>query len=1287
MCSRLSFFLVLLLFGSVFPLAAQSDNMNQQSFGIQKNLGQVKDQNWNPRPDVLFMGQSEQLAFHILEHGLSYQLYSTTEASNAKGLFESDTLNEPFDIYRVDMHWINSKRISDYDLSEESEAYTNYYNVARGMQPALFVKDYKGVVLKDIWEGIDLHIRVDDKEVESDWYLKRAADIEQIQIEIKGAEVSIVDGYLVMKTPFGEIREGQLKVLQNGRELSANWIWKDGVLGFEVEKANPDLPLIIDPPARVWGSYFGGTGEDHLYGSTLDQDENLIVCGNVYGYNLATFGAHQTQFIGGSNYVGRGDGIIVKFNSTGSRIWSTYYGGYGPDDIWSVACDSSNNIYFVGRTTSDTGIATSGSNQSSIGGNGSLQDGFLVKLNSNGLRQWGTYIGGSGADQSIACTIDLDQNIYVTGYSFSNTTIATTGAWQYDISSGGSDVFLIKYNSNGSKIWGTYLGEDGMDKAYACAADDSGYVYISGMAGCYTVMGYNSSHQSSNAGGYDAFLSKFDSSGTLKWSTYYGGEADDISSSCLIGEDGYVYTAGTTLSNFGIADSNAYQRYKSSGTDLYISKFSPSGAWLWGSYFGGNGEEATEGNNLTSDRLGNVYITGSTQSSTGIASLGAYQSTNAGAKDALLAKFTATGILTWSTFYGGSGNNSGASLSATRGEDLYMIGSSVASSNLTTNGSFQYANAGDVDGLIVKFRVIESNLISANQQVCDQHLADELVGQSYPNAGFTYKWLKSQTDSITGFQNAGGNDSTYKYIPGFITKNTWYKRVLSQNGVHDTSNTVLLSPALNPIAMAKTIDDTLCFGDTLFVLNQSNFMGDASKGFSWFYADTLIGTGDTLAYIPSISGFDSLQLIVESVSGCMDTAIIYYEQFKVENRKIMEMDSGALCPGDNRLLYTSTDLGMNVNWIFKDSLVNKGVDSFFIAVDSGEYWVSITSREGCSAGSDTLRLEFGELPQLKLDASKDSFCQNSWTQITDTTLGGPSYLRKWWVQAQLYDSLKSIELQLSDSGIHWFVLETQTIADGCIVSDSISVFVKSSPVINGLIGVLNEVRIDSAYEYVAQTQSTQTYTWLITEGSLLSGQGSNTVTAKWNDTTRGNLGLYVQSANGCADSAEYPVTMDLVPVIYQFSPGNGVQGDTLSIEGINFSRTSKVSVGGVQAASFIINDNRHLKAILGNGDDGNVRIETPYGNAELGSFNYQGVSVRRVKNGQIRIYPNPVQNRLNIEIIGNRTTSSYQLYSAAGRVLISGVHDGGILELNISELASGLYFLNIEGQHFTVEKY
>src|SRR5690606_17519606 len=131
-----------------------------------------------------------------------------------------------------------------------------------------------------------------------------------------------------------------------------------------------------------------------------------------------TSGGHQNAYGGGSN-----DAFLVKFNTDGVRLWGTYYGGSAIDYGSSCASDGTGNVYLSGRTQSASNIA-SGGHQNTYGGS---SDAYLVKFNSDGVRQWATYYGGSDTDYGSSCATDGSGNVYLAGRTKSANNIASGG--------------------------------------------------------------------------------------------------------------------------------------------------------------------------------------------------------------------------------------------------------------------------------------------------------------------------------------------------------------------------------------------------------------------------------------------------------------------------------------------------------------------------------------------------------------------------------------------------------------------------------------------------------------------------------------------------------------------------------------------------------------------------------------------------------------------------------------------------------------------------------------------
>jgi hypothetical protein len=383
---------------------------------------------------------------------------------------------------------------------------------------------------------------------------------------------------------------------------------------------------------RQWATYYGGSQDDMGISCAVDASGNVYMIGSTSSTSgIATAGAHETTI---------NDGFLVKFNSNGVRQWGTYFEGNGN----ACTTDASGNIYIVGLTNSTSGIATAGAHQTVMSGSG---DAFLVKFNSSGVKQWGTYFGGassgaSGMEKGISCATDALGNVYMVGHTPSTSGIATAGAHQTIYGGSSTDAFLVKFNSSGVIQWGTYYGGEGVDIGYSCATDASGNVYMAGDAqqqnlpasGISTI----GAHQSAYGGGYsDGFLVKFDSNGLRQWGTYYGGSLLDVSFSCATDASGNVYMSGETQSFTGIATSGAHE---TTVNDAFLVSFNSSGVRQSGTYYGGIK------NVCTSDASGNVYMTGYTQSNSGIATAGAHQTANGnnGYSDAFLVKFSGISV-------------------------------------------------------------------------------------------------------------------------------------------------------------------------------------------------------------------------------------------------------------------------------------------------------------------------------------------------------------------------------------------------------------------------------------------------------------------------------------------------------------------------------------------------------------------------------------------------------------------------------------------------------------------
>gem|GEM_PF-1233295 len=312
---------------------------------------------------------------------------------------------------------------------------------------------------------------------------------------------------------------------------------------------------------------------------------------------------------------------------------------------------------------------------------------------------WVTYYGGSNLDEISSSATDNTNNLLIAGMTKSYTNIASTAAYQTTLLDTNGTLFLAQIDFNGNRLWGSYITSVANWRT-ALLCDTVGNIYLSGA----TAIGFATSYayQPALAGQIDLFLAKFSNSGSLIWSTNYGGTATENSPGLAYDTAGYIYISGTTYSTSNIASSNAYLTSRPSNfAACFLAKFTSTGNRVWGTYFGGDSTTYNNPENVTTDKFGNIYLSGRTNSNTGIATIGAYAtSLYSGVPNSFLAKFNAAGSLQWATYV----PQTAYSISCDWVGNVYIVGSQDANGNFATSGVFQTSRGGgSSDAYLAKY--------------------------------------------------------------------------------------------------------------------------------------------------------------------------------------------------------------------------------------------------------------------------------------------------------------------------------------------------------------------------------------------------------------------------------------------------------------------------------------------------------------------------------------------------------------------------------------------------------
>ena len=288
-----------------------------------------------------------------------------------------------------------------------------------------------------------------------------------------------------------------------------------------------------------------------------------------------------------------------------------------------------------------------------------------------GRQQFGTTVDDYGYGIATDST-----GVYVTGYTYGG--LSGTSA-------GGYDAFVRKYNTSGSVLWTQQFGTTTTDLGYGIATDSSG-VYVTGAT--------SGGLSGTNAGGQDAFVRKYNTSGSLQWTRQFGTTGTDYGSGIATDSTG-VYLTGRTTG--GLSGTNA------GGNDAFVRKYHTSGSLQWTQQFGTTGTDY--GSAIATDSAG-VYVTGRTD--------GGLVGTNAGSQDAFVRKFNTSGSVLWTQQLGTTGSEYGRGI-ATDSSGVYVTGD--------TSGGLGGSNAGNYDAFVAKFNVAAS-YVGGGGSVINGYLVD-----------------------------------------------------------------------------------------------------------------------------------------------------------------------------------------------------------------------------------------------------------------------------------------------------------------------------------------------------------------------------------------------------------------------------------------------------------------------------------------------------------------------------------------------------------------------------------
>jgi hypothetical protein len=336
-----------------------------------------------------------------------------------------------------------------------------------------------------------------------------------------------------------------------------------------------------DPSGTVlWVRKAGSGGDTYPYGLCVDASGNVIVTGSFSG-NTLTLG---TTTVPGA---GMNDVFLAKYSPSGNLLWARSAGGASEDLAGGAACDSTGAITLTGYFQGASSVF--GNDTLHAAG---IYDVFIARYDASGNAMWAMHAGGTAIDMGNGIACDSSGNILVCGaFSSASIVLGMDTLVNEDPSGNTGDMFVAKLAPAGTVLWAERFGGMQFDEALAVATGAGGTVYFTGRSrSAILPVG----HDTLSCGGtYHVVLASLGTTGIARWALASSGNNDDAGRSMACDRGGSVFLAGTYLSSpFTMA---ALPIVNAGGFDAFFARFDTSGNIYWAVRAGGIGFEDGNG--------------------------------------------------------------------------------------------------------------------------------------------------------------------------------------------------------------------------------------------------------------------------------------------------------------------------------------------------------------------------------------------------------------------------------------------------------------------------------------------------------------------------------------------------------------------------------------------------------------------------------------------------------------------------------------------------------------------
>jgi hypothetical protein len=348
--------------------------------------------------------------------------------------------------------------------------------------------------------------------------------------------------------------------------------------------------------------------------------------------------------------------------------WVQWIDGTGNESGSSIATDPSGNVYVIGNSASSF-IEISGQVYTKPF---AVFDGaFVVKYDTSGNVKWVQWIDGAGSEQGYGITTNSFGDVYVTGYSATTSGGIRIGDISYDKPSIFNGPFVIKYNTSGNVKWVEWIV--GAEYGFGITTDSFGDVYVTGFSGTASRgIHINDISYNKPSTGTGAFVVKYDTSGDVQWVQWIDGTGSESGYGITSDSFGNIYVTGqSATASGGIRIGDMSHNKPSASNGAFVVKYDTSGAVKWVQWIDGTVSEYGYG--ITTDLLGNIYVTGYSNTIAGVIRIGDMSHNKPSADyGAFVVKYDTSGNVKWVEWIDGASTEYGYGITTDLLGNIYV---------------------------------------------------------------------------------------------------------------------------------------------------------------------------------------------------------------------------------------------------------------------------------------------------------------------------------------------------------------------------------------------------------------------------------------------------------------------------------------------------------------------------------------------------------------------------------------------------------------------------------------